>query len=98
MDPDTLLLERWRLHRDADAFAEILSGHTAMVFSTSRRILRTPADAEDVTQECFLELMRARRRIRSLASWLHTVAVRRALDLMRSRKRRVAREGRAAAE
>ncbi len=88
MSPETILLERWRKSRDADAFAEILARHTGTVFSTSRRILRDPSEAEDVAQECFVELMQARERIQLVASWLHTVAVRRSLDHLRAQKRR----------
>jgi RNA polymerase sigma factor (sigma-70 family) len=78
------LYDRWREKRDADAFAELVSRHADMVFSACKRILRNAPDAEDATQECFLDLMGARVRVRSsLAPWLYTVAVRRALDMAR---------------
>ena len=37
---DLTLWELWRSKRDAEAFAEIVSRHAAMVHSVSRRILR----------------------------------------------------------
>ena len=78
---DAALFQRWIATRDADAFAEIVSRHSAMVYGTCRRVLRNPADAEDVTQECFMELARAGRPVRCpLGAWLHTTAVRRSLD------------------
>ena len=91
--PDVSLLRTWHATRDPDAFAEILSRHSAMVYATCKRVLGDPADAEDVAQECFIALARARKGIRcSLAGWLHTVAVRRSLNLIRAETRRRRRE------
>ena len=90
---DMALLSRWTEARDAEAFAEIVSRYSGLVYHTARRVLRNSADAEDVAQECFLELSRTGPRIRtSLGGWLHTVATHRALDRIRSQARRRARE------
>lgn len=61
---DAVLFEKWIAARDADAFAEIVSRHSAMVYSTCRRVLGNLSDAEDVAQECFIELARAKKTIR----------------------------------
>ena len=91
--PDTLLLERWQRRRDADAFAELVQRHSGMVFACCKRILRDPAQAEDVAQECFVALMQTRDNVRaSLAAWLHRIAVRRSIDRLRSDIRRRKRE------
>ena len=91
------LVERWVLHRDADAFSRIVAEHSAMVYSTCLRVLRSAADAEDVAQECFLALASGRVRVRvSLGGWLHTLATRRSLDRIRSNRRREQRERRSA--
>jgi RNA polymerase sigma factor (sigma-70 family) len=90
---DTLLFERWRQRGDAEAFAEIVSRYSAMVYATCRRVLQNSEDAQDAAQECFIELMRARVDPSStLGPWLHTVAVRRSLDRFKSARRRVQRE------
>ncbi|MCP4644309.1 MAG: sigma-70 family RNA polymerase sigma factor [bacterium] len=95
---DNVLLERWTRGRDAHAFAEIVERHSGMVYGVCRRILRNPADAEDVAQDCFIELAHAKRPVRrSLAGWLHALAATRSLDRIRSEKRRQAREIRYAA-
>ncbi len=87
------LLERWTRGRDAEAFAQIVSRYSAMVYNTARRILGNRADAEDVTQDCFLRLAEAGGAVQtSLGGWLHTTATRRALDLIRGEMRRRARE------
>jgi RNA polymerase sigma factor (sigma-70 family) len=89
------LLNAWVERRDADAFTEIFSQHGAMVYGACRRILRSDADAEDVTQECFLELHRSADAINaSLAGWLHRLATHRSLDRLKSDKRRRLREAR----
>ncbi len=95
---DLMLLERWAVARDAEAFAEIVSRYSGMVYNTARRVLGNRADAEDVTQECFLELARMSVRIRaSLGGWLHAMATSRALDRVRKDARRRNREAQHAA-
>ena len=99
---DIALLERWLAHRDAEAFAELVSRHTSMVYATCRRILRNDADAEEIAQECFVNLIRSSPKRAggwlSLGGWLHTTATRRCLDRLRSGKRRKVREDRYANE
>ncbi len=90
---DTGLLQRWTLHRDADAFAELVARHGGMVYGACRRVLGDTHEAEDAAQESFIELMRAGRPITaSLPGWLHTVAVRRSLDRIKTSQRRRRRE------
>ena len=90
---DLFLLQRWTRERDAEAFAEIVSRYSQMVYSTARRILGNTPDAEDVTQQCFLELAQLGERVRvSLGGWLHAMARRRAVDVIRKDSRRRARE------
>ncbi|HIJ73315.1 MAG TPA: sigma-70 family RNA polymerase sigma factor [Candidatus Hydrogenedentes bacterium] len=96
---DAALLEKWAATRDADAFAEIVSRHSAMVYGTCKRILGNPADAEDAAQECFIDLAQSRAPVkRSLPGWLHTVATRRALNKLKAETRRKRREARFAAK
>jgi RNA polymerase sigma factor (sigma-70 family) len=90
---DRILLERWYTQRDAEAFKVIAQRHAGMVFATCCRVLRNATDAEDVAQECFETLCSTPRRpSRNLASWLHTVAVRRAMNRIRAEKRHADRE------
>lgn len=90
---DILLVRRWTATRDADAFTEIVSRHSAMVYATCLRILGNSAEAEDVTQDCFIELAQARTTIRSsLGGWLHRAAVHQSLDRIKMESRRKRRE------
>ncbi len=92
---DNTLFQLWTRERDAHAFAAIVERHSGMVYGVCRRVLGNAADAEDVAQECFVELAQTRRAVKhSLAGWLHALAVARSLDRIRSDKRRKAREAR----
>ncbi len=96
---DSALLERWIAARDPEAFAQIVDRHAGMVLWTCRRVLGNVADAEETTQDCFLQVSQAQRTIKpSLGGWLHRVATNRALDRLRSDNARVAREETYAAE
>jgi len=97
--PDRDLVERVRAGRDELAFRAILERHGLMVFRVCRRVLASPADAEDAFQATFLVLVRRGHTIRrraSLAAWLHGVAHRTALKLRAQADRRRRREDRAA--
>jgi RNA polymerase sigma-70 factor (ECF subfamily) len=90
--PENALLKQWTESRDADAFAEIVQHHAAMVYNTCCRVLGNSAEAEDVTQECFVRLAQERGTVRSLSGWLHRMATHRAIDRIRSDSRRRRRE------
>src|SRR5262245_56299119 len=90
--PDGALLERWIAAKDGEAFNELVSRHANFVYGVCRRIVRNDADAQDLTQECFLKLAGATEVPRSFAGWLHRVATRSAVDLLRATLRRRHRE------
>ncbi len=63
------------------------------VVSAAYRVLGDRNEAEDVAQDVFAQCARARRHERPGASgWLHVAAVHRALNVVRSRRRRIERE------
>jgi RNA polymerase sigma factor (sigma-70 family) len=97
--PDALLLERFAIWHEEAAFGALLRRHGPMVLSVSRRVLRSPQDAEDVFQGTFLLLVRKAASIRkreSVGSWLHGVAHRLALKAREKGFRRRVHEKRAA--
>jgi RNA polymerase sigma-70 factor, ECF subfamily len=76
---------------DNPAFAELVSGHQAMVFSIALHYLQDRSLAEDVAQEVFLELYQNLGAIESpshLVYWLRRVSVHRCIDQGRRRKHR----------
>jgi RNA polymerase sigma-70 factor (ECF subfamily) len=85
---------------DNAAFRAIYDQTAASVFGIVRRILRDPAQSEEVTQEVMLEVWRAAARfdpsVGSAMAWIMTLAHRRAVDRVRSEERAAARELKAA--
>ena len=87
---------------DEAAFSALYDAVSARVFGLVRRVLRDPAQAEEVSQEAFVEVWRTASRYDpakgSATSWIFTIAHRRAVDRVRSeqasadRVRRVATE------
>jgi len=93
MDNEKALLRQFVQSHDALAFRELVEEHKNMVFAACRRVLGNQADAEDAAQLCFLKLAETADRLKApIAGWLHTVAVRLSIDILRSEKARKARE------
>ena len=93
MESDLSLLQRYVAEHDAEAFANLVRRYTGLVFNTAKRVTGNAVDAEDVVQECFLDLARQAAHIQDLLpAWLHCVATRRALNLRTSLTARRRRE------
>jgi RNA polymerase sigma-70 factor (ECF subfamily) len=86
---------------DAEAVRRVLAGHPdgatylieqyqMDVYSVSLRVMRNPADAEDVAQDAFLaafELLATYRPDQPFGPWLRAIARNRAVDVVRRRAR-----------
>lgn len=81
----------WQLVRasaagDEQAFEQLYRRYSRRVYSLCLRILGNPADAEDVTQEVFLQLFRKLGTFRgdaAFTTWLHRMTVNAALMHLR---------------
>jgi RNA polymerase sigma factor (sigma-70 family) len=96
---DRELIERFLADHDELAFHALLRRHGPMVLRVCRRALSDEQDVEDAFQATFLALAREAREIRkreALASWLHGVAHRVALDARKANVRRRKHETQAA--
>ncbi len=81
---DQNLLDRWTLDGDAHAFAELVARHGRMVLAVCRRILRDATLADDLAQECFLQLAHSPHRPRGdVGAWLHRVATNGSISALR---------------
>jgi RNA polymerase sigma-70 factor (ECF subfamily) len=73
---------------DETAFAQLYDQTSSRIFGLVLRVVRDPAQAEEVTQEVFLQVWRTASRYDeakgSALSWLMTLAHRRAVDRVRS--------------
>jgi RNA polymerase sigma-70 factor (ECF subfamily) len=75
--PDSELIERLR-RDDLDALGVLFERYRDRVFRTALVIVRDPAVAEDILQDCFLKVYANAHRIdieRPLAPWLYRVTV-----------------------
>src|SRR5438445_4404398 len=92
---DAQLLGQYAAQRDELAFAALVRRHGRLVRAVCRHVLHQEEDIEDAVQATFLVLARKAVSIRkraSLASWLHGVAFRIALNARKATLRRRAFE------
>jgi RNA polymerase sigma factor (sigma-70 family) len=90
---DRVLLQRFAERGDGEAFSQLTSRYASLVYSTCRRVLGNTPSVDDAVQETFVQLMRNASNVHgSLGAWLHTVATRRSLDLLRQDASRRQRE------
>ena len=78
---------------DERAFEELVRRHQDRVVSLAYRYLGSAADAEDLAQEVFLRVHRARESYEPAArfsTWLHRITVNASLNFLRGRKARKA--------
>ncbi len=85
---------------DERAYEALYDRSCGWVLGTVRRVLRDPAQAEEVMQEVLLEIWRSASRFDpaqgSAVAWVMTIAHRRAVDRVRSERSHATREQRAA--
>lgn len=89
-DPDIRLMLRVR-DDDPTAFAEMVELYNHRLITVLQHLLGKPEEAEDLAQEVFLRVYRARKKYRPRAkfsTWLFTIANNLALNALRSRQRR----------
>jgi RNA polymerase sigma-70 factor, ECF subfamily len=77
---------------DRDAFANFYDRYAALVLTFATRLLQVRADAEDLLQEVFLQVWRQAKSYDqargSPEAWIVTMTRSRAIDKLRSRRRR----------
>jgi len=85
---------------DTDAFEGLYDRLVGPVYGVIRRVLRDPSQSEEVTQEVLLEVWRTAARydpaVGGAATWVMTIAHRRAIDRIRSTTAAAGREQRSA--
>jgi RNA polymerase sigma-70 factor, ECF subfamily len=81
---------------DQDAFEALYDRLAGPAYGVIRRVLRDPAQSEEVTQEVLLEVWRTAARfdpaVGGAATWVMTIAHRRAIDRIRSTRAAAQRE------
>ncbi len=75
---------------DDDGFRTFYDRHARRVYGIALNVLRDVGDAEEVTQDVFVEVHRAAGSFRGdarVSTWLHRIALRKAIDRDRHRTR-----------
>lgn len=90
---ESMLLRQFVQTGDAEAFSEITRRYAGLVYGTCLRVTGDAEHARDATQETFYQLLLSAGKVTgSLGGWLHQVATRRAVDLVRRDSARRQRE------
>ena len=100
VDPDLTNLIASVANGDQAAFASLYDALSPTLFGVVRRVLRDPSQAEEVTQEVFVEVWHKANRFDpargSAMGWVATLAHRRAVDRVRSAQAATERDRRVA--
>ena len=89
-DSDESLMLRYQ-QGEIRAFEVLVQRHRRPIFNFVLRYVRDPAAAEDVTQDCFLRVVRSAEnyvREAKFTTWLYTIARNLCVDLSRRQKHR----------
>jgi RNA polymerase sigma-70 factor (ECF subfamily) len=91
-DPDVRLMIRVR-DDEPGAFEELVENYQHRLITVLHHLVANGAEAEDLAQEVFLRVYRARKKYRArsrFSTWLFTIANNLALNALRARQRRAA--------
>ncbi len=73
------------------AFTKLVNDYEGMVYNTVLGILQVPADADDITQEVFIQVYRSISSFKGesqFSTWLYRIAINKALDYEKTTKRK----------
>ena len=87
---DTDLLRRIKAG-DKAAFSELVALYSVRVLNTCYRFIPNQKDAEDISQEVFIEVFQSIQSFRGeskLSTWIYRIAVTKSLDEIRKRQRK----------
>jgi len=84
LENEVILLHRFARTGDAEAFSEVVRRHAGLVYGACLRILADRDRAADAVQDTFFQLLQNAENITgSVPAWLHRVATRKAIDVVR---------------
>jgi RNA polymerase sigma-70 factor (ECF subfamily) len=78
------------INGDENAFRQLVDNFSKQVFHICYAIVHNQDDADDLTQEIFVEIFRSISHFRSdarLSTWIYRIAVNKSLNFLRKRKR-----------
>ncbi len=87
---DHLLVEDLKQGSE-EAFKALVELYQRQVYNTAIGLLRSPEEADDISQEVFIEVYQSIARFKGeskLSTWIYRITVTKALELMRYKKRK----------
>jgi len=85
MADDRILVEKI-LKNDQQAFGTLVAKYQRMVYATCFRLVRSQSDAEDLSQDVFIEVFRSLSQVQKesdLSGWLFKIAMNKSLSFLR---------------
>lgn len=85
------ILIRELKNRDEEAFRQMVEQFEDRVFNTCISFVKNADDADDLTQETFVEVYHSIQKFRedsSLSTWIYRIAVNKSLEFLRKNKRK----------
>jgi RNA polymerase sigma factor (sigma-70 family) len=76
---------------NGEAFRELYNKFSSKVYNSILSILQNPEDAEDITQEVFVQIFRSIHNFKqdsTLSTWIYRITINKAFELIRNRKRK----------
>ncbi len=76
---------------DSSAYKELIAEQGDRIFKTVIPILKNPNDAEDITQEVFIEIFKSLPTFHgksALSTWIHRIAINKSYDYLKKKKRK----------
>ena len=86
---DKELLDRIR-NKDHDAFKHLVDNYNSLVLNTCNSFLHNFEDAQDISQEVFIEVYKSIEKFRGeskISTWLYRISVNKSLNHIRKNKR-----------
>lgn len=77
--------------QDSKAYSDFVKSYSSKVYNTSLGILQNKEDAEEVAQDVFIKIFQSIQQFdgkSSLSTWVYRITVNKALDALRSKKRK----------
>ena len=77
--------------KDQSAFRELLHEYGTIVYNTSLGILQNTVDAEDISQEVFIEVFQSVHQFKGdskFSTWIYRITVTKSLELLRKKNRK----------
>lgn len=87
MEDDRSLIEKI-LNHEEQAFGVLVKKYQRLVYVTCYRIVKSQSDAEDLTQDVFIEIFRSLYHVRNdgdLSGWIYRISLNKSLSLLRKR-------------